>query len=76
MSILRTADVMGPRENEIHFWILLLWLQAHVPLHMPMHLDETWGKKAANSFTYSVDIGQAVVQTYRKARDEVRQADT
>lgn len=67
---LRIANVMGPKENTIRYWLLHLWLRAHLPLTMPMHLDTTMADTPI-SVTYTPDIAQAVERAISRALGEV-----
>jgi len=67
---LRIANVIGPKENTIRYWLLHLWVRAHVALTMPMQLDDTL-LKTGISMTYTPDIAQAVVRVIARSRGEV-----
>jgi len=66
---LRLANVFGPRENTVRYWLLHLWVRAHLPLTMPMQLDETLHTTPI-SMTYTPDIAQAVVRAINKAYNQ------
>lgn len=66
---LRLANVVGPKENTVRFWLLHLWVRAHIPLTMPMQLDETL-LETPISVTYTPDIAQAVVRAISRSRGE------
>jgi hypothetical protein len=66
---LRLANTIGPRENTIRYWLLHLWIRAHLALTLPMHLDENLLEEPM-SLTYTPDIAQAVSRSISMARDE------
>merc|ERR1719265_628456 len=66
---LRIANPIGTKENSIRYWLLHLWLKAHLALTMPMHLDEDL-LDTPISLTYTPDIAQAVVRVIKKHRNE------
>lgn len=66
---LRIANVMGPKENTIRYWLLHLWLRAHLPLTMPMHLDTSM-LETVFSVTFTPDIAQAVERAISRALGE------
>lgn len=67
---LRLANVIGPKENTIRYWLLHLWVRAHLALTMPMQLDETL-LDTQISMTYTPDIAQAVMRVIARSRGEV-----
>lgn len=68
-TVLRLANVFGPKENTMRYWLLHLWVRAHVALRMPMHLDSTM-LETPISMTYTLDIAQAVGRVVAKAMGE------
>eukprot|EP00928_Gymnodinium_smaydae_P008500 TRINITY_DN13096_c0_g1_i1.p1 TRINITY_DN13096_c0_g1~~TRINITY_DN13096_c0_g1_i1.p1 ORF type:complete len:524 (+),score=100.15 TRINITY_DN13096_c0_g1_i1:140-1573(+) len=66
---LRLTNTIGPKENTIRYWLIHLWLRAHLALRLPMHVDETLVDTPI-SFTYTLDIAQAVLRVISKARNE------
>lgn len=68
-SVLRLGNVFGPKENTLRYWLLHLWIRAHVALRMPLHLDETLLEEPI-SMTYTPDIAQAVARVMSKALGE------
>eukprot|EP00415_Alexandrium_ostenfeldii_P004914 UN4914 len=68
--VLRLANVLGPKENTIRYWLLHLWARAHIALTMPLHLDESL-LQTPISMTYTPDVAQAVVRVIAKSRNEV-----
>mmetsp|Transcript_723 Transcript_723/g.1362 ORF Transcript_723/g.1362 Transcript_723/m.1362 type:complete len:463 (+) Transcript_723:42-1430(+) len=66
---LRLANVIGPKENTIRYWLLHLWVRGNLPLTMPMQLDQTL-LKTPISMTYTPDIAQAVVRVIARSRGE------
>lgn len=68
-AVLRLANVFGPKENSIRFWLLHTWLRVHIALTLPMHLDETLSQTPI-SLTYTADIAQAVARVIEKARGD------
>jgi len=69
-TVLRTANVFGPKENTIRYWLLHLWVRAHLPLRLPMHLDETM-LETPISMTYTPDIAQAVHRVIAKGSGDI-----
>lgn len=69
-AVLRLANSFGPKENSLRYWLLHLWIRAHVALRLPMHLDETM-LDTPISMTYTPDIAQAVVRVMAKATGDV-----
>jgi len=67
---LRLTNVVGPKENTIRYWLLHLWIRAHLALTLPMHLDTTM-LETPISLTYTLDIARAVVRAISKARNEI-----
>lgn len=68
--VLRLANVIGPKENSVRYWLLHLWVRAHIALTMPMHLDESL-LQTPISMSYTADVAQAVVKVIAKSRNEV-----
>lgn len=68
-TVFRLANVFGPKENTLRYWLLHLWIRAHVALHLPMHLDELL-LETPISMTYSPDIAQAVARVLAKGLGE------
>eukprot|EP00747_Dinoflagellata_sp_TGD_P187069 gnl/TRDRNA2_/TRDRNA2_44548_c0_seq1.p1 gnl/TRDRNA2_/TRDRNA2_44548_c0~~gnl/TRDRNA2_/TRDRNA2_44548_c0_seq1.p1 ORF type:complete len:449 (-),score=78.02 gnl/TRDRNA2_/TRDRNA2_44548_c0_seq1:69-1415(-) len=66
---LRAANVFGPKENTIRYWLLHLWIRAHLALTLPMHLDETM-LETPISMTYTLDIASAVVKVIHTSKTE------
>lgn len=66
---LRLANVFGPKENTIRYWLLHLWVKACVGLTMPLHLDISL-KELPISLTYTPDIAQAVRLAISKGLNE------
>jgi hypothetical protein len=73
-TVLRVANVIGPKENTIRFWLLHLWVRAHMALTMPMQLDATL-LTTPISVTFTPDIAQAVVRVIARSRGDVCCAD-
>lgn len=67
---LRLANVIGPKENTIRYWLLHLWVRAHLALTMPLQLDKTM-LKTGISMTYTPDIAQAVQRVIARSLGEV-----
>eukprot|EP00933_Yihiella_yeosuensis_P040942 TRINITY_DN35359_c0_g1_i1.p1 TRINITY_DN35359_c0_g1~~TRINITY_DN35359_c0_g1_i1.p1 ORF type:complete len:449 (-),score=79.37 TRINITY_DN35359_c0_g1_i1:70-1416(-) len=66
---LRLANVLGPKENSLRYWLLHLWVKANLPLTMPLHLDTSM-LETPISITYTPDIAQAVVRVIAKSLNE------
>eukprot|EP00927_Polykrikos_kofoidii_P061673 TRINITY_DN56506_c0_g1_i1.p1 TRINITY_DN56506_c0_g1~~TRINITY_DN56506_c0_g1_i1.p1 ORF type:complete len:469 (+),score=61.15 TRINITY_DN56506_c0_g1_i1:152-1558(+) len=66
---LRLGNVVGPKENTIRYWLIHLWLRAHIALTMPMHLDVTL-LETPISMTYTLDVARAVESVISMARNE------
>lgn len=66
---LRLTNVIGPKENTIRYWLVHLWIRAHIDLRLPMQLDENILDQPI-TFTYTLDIARAVVRAISKARNE------
>lgn len=67
---LRLANVFGPKENTIRYWLLHLWIKACVGLTLPLHLDTSL-KEVPISLTYTPDIAQAVKLSIAKGLQEL-----
>merc|ERR1711865_218719 len=67
---LRVGNVIGPKENTIRYWLLHLWVRAHLPLTMPMHLDDTMLENRI-SLSYTPDIAQAVQRVIARSLGEI-----
>mmetsp|Transcript_63057 Transcript_63057/g.138706 ORF Transcript_63057/g.138706 Transcript_63057/m.138706 type:complete len:459 (+) Transcript_63057:41-1417(+) len=68
-TALRITNTVGPKENTIRYWLLHLWVRAHLALTLPLHLD-TALLDTPISFTYTPDIAQAVVRVIAKSQNE------
>merc|ERR1740121_754595 len=68
-GVLRTANPIGPKEAKIRYWLLHLWIRAHLALTLPLHLDQSL-LQTPFSLTYTPDVGQAVILAISKARNE------
>jgi len=68
-TVFRLTNVVGPKENTIRYWLLHLWVRAHLALTLPLHLDTTL-LETPISFTYTPDIAQAVVRAISKSLGE------
>jgi len=66
---LRLANVFGPKENSIRYWLLHLWVKACVALTLPLHVDATLVEKPI-ALTYTPDIAQAVVRAISKGLNQ------
>jgi len=67
--VFRLASSFGPKENTIRYWLLHLWVRAHLPLTLPMHLAKDL-LDTPISMTYTPDIAQAVVRAISRSRNE------
>ena len=56
---------LGSREQErARYWLLHLWIKAHLPLQLPLHLAKNLTGTQI-SLTYTHDLGTAVPEACR-----------
>lgn len=67
--VFRLANVVGPKENTIRYWLLHLWVRAHIALTLPLHINPEI-KDTPISLTYTPDIAQAVVAAMEMNKNE------